>query len=77
MSTKSHLETSPAINGRALQSYIVALWGASAKHEHWDRAITILSALEVITEGELSDEISLLMWMAFMRKEMAEQEVQQ
>lgn len=77
MTISSALETSPAINSRELQSYIVAVWGAAAKNEYWDRAITILTALEVVTDGELSDEISLLIWMAFMRQEMAAREVNQ
>ena len=77
MMIQSTLETSPAINSRALESYIVAVWGAAAKNEYWDRAITILSALEVVTDGELSDEISLLIWMAFMRQEMAAQQAKE
>lgn len=77
MIISSALETSPAINSRALQSYIVAVWGAAAKNEYWDRAITILTALEVVTDGELADEISLLIWLAFMRQEMAAQQAKE
>lgn len=77
MMIQSTLETSPAINSRALESYIVAVWGAAAKNEFWNRAITILSALEVVTDGELSDEIALLVWMAYEREAMAAREVSQ
>lgn len=77
MSIKSTLETSPAINAAAIKSYIVSLWSAAAKYESWNRAITILSALEVVTDGELSDEIALLVWMAFEREDMAAREVSQ
>ena len=76
---KCSLESNPVIQipAKYLQNQIVSLWKAASKHESWDRTITILSALEVITEGELSDEIALLLWLAFMRQEMAAREVSQ
>ena len=77
MTIQSALETSPAINTAAIESYIVSLWQAAAKYESWERTTDILGAFLAVTDGDLFDEIACLLWLAYERDAMAAQQVKQ